>query len=164
LAPTTQPILDDLEGITITPAEVAFPVFATDSGKNLQEEAEGTNLVPLLVHMITHQKVHWEKATMFTGATHIIDFGPGGLSGLGSLTHRNKDGTGVRIIIAGSLEGGGGIGGQGEIFERGEGGVRYNVDWVKSYRPQLVKVWIPVGWVLIGRRKIEFTFRRDSPD
>jgi len=140
LAPVAQTILDDLEGITITPQEIAFPVYATDSGKNLQDRPADTNLVPLLVHMITHEKVHWEQATMFPGATHIIDFGPGGLSGLGSLTHRNKDGTGVRIIIAGSLEGGGGIGGQGEIFERGEGGVRYNVDWVKSFRPQLVKV------------------------
>ena len=140
LAPVAQTILDDLEGITITPQEIAFPVYATDSGKNLQDRPADTNIVPLLVHMITHEKVHWEQATMFPGATHIIDFGPGGLSGLGSLTHRNKDGTGVRIIIAGSLEGGGGIGGQGEIFERGEGGVRYNVDWVKSFRPQLVKV------------------------
>lgn len=140
LKPVAQTIIDDLEGLSITPDELTFPVFATDSGKNLQDLASGTNIVPLLVDMITHLPVHWEQATQFTGATHIIDFGPGGLSGLGSLTHRNKDGTGVRIIIAGSLEGGGGIGGQGEVFERGEGGVRYNVDWVEQYRPRLVKV------------------------
>jgi fatty acid synthase subunit beta, fungi type len=135
-----QTIIDDLDGIIITPKDVTFPVFATDSGKNLQDLPAGTNIVPLLVHMITHLPVHWEQATQFIGATHIIDFGPGGLSGLGSVTHRNKDGTGVRIIIAGSLEGGGGIGGQGEVFERGEAGVRYNVDWVKQYRPRLIKV------------------------
>jgi len=137
VAPT---IIADLEGLKITPEELAFPVFSTDTGKNLQELPAGTNIVPLLVDMITHLPVHWELATQFKGATHIIDFGPGGVSGLGSVTHRNKDGTGVRVIIAGSLEAGGGIGGQGEVFERGEGGVRYNVDWVEQYRPRLVKV------------------------
>jgi fatty acid synthase subunit beta, fungi type len=140
LEPTSQTIIDELEGLNVTPKELAIPVFATDSGKNLQDLEKGTNLVPMLVHMITHLPVHWEQATHFTGATHIIDFGPGGLSGLGSITHRNKDGTGVRVIIAGSLEGGGGIGGQGEVFERGEGGVRYNVDWVEQYRPRLIRV------------------------
>jgi len=137
VAPT---IIADLEGLKITPEELAFPVFSTDTGKNLQDLPAGTNIVPLLVDMITHLPVHWELATQFKGATHIIDFGPGGVSGLGSVTHRNKDGTGVRVIIAGSLEAGGGIGGQGEVFERGEGGVRYNVDWVEQYRPRLVKV------------------------
>jgi fatty acid synthase subunit beta len=140
LEPVTQTIVDDLDSIKISSNELAIPVFATDSGKNLQDVPEDTNLVPMLVHMITHLPVQWELATQFTGATHIIDFGPGGLSGLGSLTHRNKDGTGVRVIIAGSLEGGGGIGGQGEVFERGEGGVRYNVDWVEQYRPRLIRV------------------------
>jgi fatty acid synthase subunit beta, fungi type len=140
LEPVAQAIIDDLADISVTPKELVFPVYATDSGKNLQDLPAGTNLVPLLVDMITHLPVHWEQATQFTGATHILDFGPGGLSGLGSVTHRNKDGTGVRIIIAGSLEAGGGIGGQGEVFERGEGGVRFNVDWVEQYRPRLVKV------------------------
>jgi fatty acid synthase subunit beta, fungi type len=140
LQPISSTILSDLESLKINAEELTFPVFATDTGKNLQDLPAGTNLVPLLVEMITHLPVHWEQATTFSGATHIIDFGPGGISGLGNLTHRNKDGTGVRIIIAGALEGGGGIGGQGEIFERGEGGVRFNVDWVKQYRPRLIKV------------------------
>jgi fatty acid synthase subunit beta len=135
-----QTIIADLDGLRITPEELAFPVYATDTGKNLQDLPAGTNIVPILVNLICHLPVHWEMATQFPGATHVIDFGPGGVSGLGGLTHRNKDGTGVRVIIAGSLEGGGGIGGQGEIFERGEAGVKYNVDWVEQYRPRLVKV------------------------
>ena len=45
---------------------------------------------------------HWPKATNFSEtATHAIDFGPGGLSDIGSLTARNLDGHGVRIIIKG---------------------------------------------------------------
>jgi len=139
LRDVSETIIKDLEGINISSEQLAFPVYATDSGKNLQEVDPTVNLVPELVKMITHLPVRWELATQFPGATHILDFGPGGISGLGQLTHRNKDGTGVRVIIAGSLEGGGGIGGQGEVFERGEGGVRYNVDWVEQYRPRLVR-------------------------
>jgi fatty acid synthase subunit beta, fungi type len=133
-------ITADLADLSVTAAELAIPVYNTDSGENLQNLPAGTNIVPMLVDMITHLPVHWEQATQFSGATHILDFGPGGISGLGNLTHRNKDGTGVRVVIVGSLEGGGGIGGQGEVFERGEGGVRYNVDWVKQYRARLIKV------------------------
>ena len=149
LQPVAGTICEDLTALSISPDQLAFPVYATDTGKNLQDLPAGTNIVPLLVEMITHLPVHWEQATTFSGATHILDFGPGGISGLGNLTHRNKDGTGVRIIIVGALEGGGGIGGQGEVFERGEGGVRYNVDWVKQYRPRLVKVIISLIVLII---------------
>ena len=46
--------------------------------------------------------IHWPKATNFPEtATHAIDFGPGGLSGIGSLTARNLDGCGVHVIIIG---------------------------------------------------------------
>lgn len=163
LQPVVETIVADLENLSILPEELAFPVYATDTGKNLQDLPAGTNIVPLLVEMITHLPVHWEQATTFSGATHILDFGPGGISGLGNLTHRNKDGTGVRVVIVGSLEGGGGIGGQGEVFERGEGGVRYNVDWVKQYRPRLVKVLSLVLYAN-NRLKIAFMYPRNSRD
>ena len=46
--------------------------------------------------------IHWSKATAFPdSATHAVDFGPGGLSGIGSLTARNLDGRGVRMIVIG---------------------------------------------------------------
>jgi len=35
-------------------------------------------------------------------ATHAVDFGPGGLSGIGPLTARNLDGCGVCIIVIGN--------------------------------------------------------------
>ncbi len=64
-----------------------------------------TTLFPDLSRMITADSVEWEKATVFPNATHILDFGPGGISGLGVLTNRNKDGTGVRVILAGAVDG-----------------------------------------------------------
>jgi fatty acid synthase subunit alpha, fungi type len=49
-----------------------------------------------ITHSLCDQiSTSWPKATNFSEtATHAIDFGPGGLSGIGKL-----DGRGVRIII-----------------------------------------------------------------
>ncbi|KAK3078536.1 hypothetical protein LTS18_007263, partial [Coniosporium uncinatum] len=91
--------------------------------------------------MITHDPVNWEKATVFPNATHIIDFGPGGISGLGVLTNRNKDGTGVRVILAGTIDGTNvEVGYKPELFDRdAEHAVKYNVDWVKEHGPKLIR-------------------------
>jgi fatty acid synthase subunit alpha len=40
-------------------------------------------------------------------ATHAIDFGPGGTSGIGPLTARNLDGRGVRVVVVGEKGKGG---------------------------------------------------------
>ncbi|KAK5002990.1 beta subunit of fatty acid synthetase, partial [Cryomyces antarcticus] len=91
--------------------------------------------------MITHDTVNWEQATVFPDATHILDFGPGGISGLGVLTHRNKDGTGVRVILAGAMDGTNAeVGYKPEIFDRdAEHAVKYAVNWVKEFGPRLAK-------------------------
>jgi fatty acid synthase subunit beta len=40
--------------------------------------------------------VYWSKATKFGNmATHIVDFGPGGASGAGSLAAKAMEGTGL---------------------------------------------------------------------
>ena len=55
-----------------------------------------------LCDQIFTSPVHWPKATNFSEtATHAVDFGLGGLSGIGSLTVRNLDVYGVCVIIAG---------------------------------------------------------------
>jgi fatty acid synthase subunit alpha, fungi type len=56
-----------------------------------------------LCDQIFTSPIHWTKATNLPGtATHAIDFGPGGLSGIGLLTLRNLDGRGVHIIVGGA--------------------------------------------------------------
>ncbi|RAL60289.1 hypothetical protein DID88_000067 [Monilinia fructigena] len=89
----------------------------------------------------TERKFQWEKATVFPNATHVLDFGPGGVSGLGVLTSRNKDGTGVRVILAGTVNGTvPEVGYKPELFDRDEEhAVKYAVDWVKEHGPKLVK-------------------------
>ena len=55
-----------------------------------------------LCEQIFTSPIHWSKATNFPEtATHAIDFGPGGLSGIGPLTVRNLDGYGIRVIVTG---------------------------------------------------------------
>ncbi|KAI9681414.1 MAG: beta subunit of fatty acid synthetase [Caeruleum heppii] len=140
LAEATKHIEEDLSGISIPAKELAIPVLDTNTGKDLREQGS-SNVVPALIRMITHDPVNWEKATIFPSATHIVDFGPGGVSGLGVLTSRNKDGTGVRVILAGAMDGTNTeVGYKPELFDRDEEhAVKYAVDWVKRHGPRLVK-------------------------
>ena len=133
-------ILDDLKGIEMSVKELGIPVYNTATGVDIRQEGED-NIVPALVKMITHDPVNWDKATVFPKATHIIDFGPGGISGLGVLTSRIKEGTGVRVILAGPIDGtNSGVGYKSELFDRdSEHAVKYAVDWVKEHGPKLVK-------------------------
>lgn len=132
-------IMEDLEDVEIAPKSLGIPVFGTKAGSDLRTIDED-NVVPALVRMITHDPVNWEQTTGFPGATHIIDFGPGGISGLGVLTNRNKDGTGVRVILAGAMDGTNAeVGYKPELFDRDEHSVNYAIDWVREYGPRLVK-------------------------
>lgn len=133
-------IKEDLKDIKISIKDLGIPVFNTATGLDLREEGED-NVVPALVRMITQDPVNWEKATVFPKATHLIDFGPGGISGLGVLTNRNKDGTGVRVILAGAIDGTNTeVGYKTELFDRDEEhAVKFAVDWVKEHGPKLVK-------------------------
>lgn len=144
-------IADDLKEITIPSSSLGIPVFDTNTGKNLQEE-NFANVVPELIRMITHDPVNWEQATVFPRATHILDFGPGGISGLGVLTNRNKDGTGVRVILAGTMDGSNAeVGYKPEIFDRdAEHAVKYAVDWVKEHGPKLMKT--SVGQTIVDTK------------
>lgn len=133
-------ISEDLEDIKIPGKSLGIPVYDTNTGEDLSKKRD-ENVVPSLVRMITRDPVNWETATIFPGATHVVDFGPGGISGLGVLTNRNKDGTGVRVILAGAMDGTNAeVGYKPELFDRDEEhAVKYAVDWVKEHGPRLVK-------------------------
>lgn len=140
LKEATTLIDEDLKDIHIDSKDMGIPVFDTNTGKDLRETVQG-DIVPTLVRLITRDAVNWEKATAFPGATHVLDFGPGGISGLGILTSRNKEGTGVRVILAGTVNGTvTEVGYKPELFDRDEEhAVKYAVDWVKEYSPKLVQ-------------------------
>ena len=140
LAEAAKQLEDDLKDIKIAPSDLGVPMYSTSTGKDIREDGSD-NIVPALIKMITSEPVEWEKATVFPKATHILDFGPGGISGLGVLTNRNKEGTGVRVILAGAIDGQNvEVGYKPEIFDRDfEHAVTYAVDWVKEHGPKLVK-------------------------
>lgn len=139
LAEATTQIDQDLAKIRIDSKQLGMPVFDTNTGKDLREEVQG-NIVPTLVRLITRDAVNWEKATVFTKATHVLDFGPGGISGLGILTSRNKEGSGVRVILAGTVNGSANeVGYKPELFDRDVNTVKYAVDWVKEFGPKLIR-------------------------
>ena len=140
LLDATKHIDEDLKDIKINSKDLQIPVYDTNTGKDLRREVDG-NIIPALVRLITRDPVNWEKATIFPKATHVLDFGPGGISGLGILTSRNKDGTGVRVILAGALDGTvAEVGYKPELFDRDEEhAVKYAVDWVKEHGPRLIK-------------------------
>jgi fatty acid synthase subunit beta len=136
----TSLIDEDLKDVKISSSDLAIPVYDTNTGKDLREEVRG-NVILTLVRLITHDPVNWEKATVFPQATHVLDFGPGGISGLGVLTSRNKDGTGVRVILAGTIDGTiPELGYKPELFDRDEEhAIKYAVDWVKEHGPRLIR-------------------------
>ncbi|KAH9897169.1 beta subunit of fatty acid synthase [Xylariomycetidae sp. FL2044] len=140
LADATKMIDEDLKDIKIDAKSLGFAVYNTCTGGDLRDEVKG-DIVPSLIRMITRDPVHWETATSFPDATHVLDFGPGGISGLGVLTSRNKEGTGVRVILAGTLDGAAQeVGYKSELFDRDEEhAVVYANNWVKEYGPRLVR-------------------------
>ena len=140
LGDAIQHLESDLKDIVIRADDLGIPVYDTNSGEDIREKHE-KNVVPSLIRMICKDPVNWEKATVMPNATHILDFGPGGISGLGVLTNRNKDGTGVRVILAGTMDGTNvEVGYKPEIFDRdAEHAVKYAVDWVKEFGPKLTK-------------------------
>ncbi|CCH45960.1 fatty acid synthase [Wickerhamomyces ciferrii] len=125
------------EGLEFKQSDLKLPVYDTFDGSDLRQ-FQGS-IIDRLSLLITTLPVNWETATQFE-ATHILDFGPGGASGLGVLTHRNKDGTGVRVIIAGVLDNNPDdeYGFKQELFDLNDN-VKYAPDWLTEYQPKLVK-------------------------
>jgi fatty acid synthase subunit alpha, fungi type len=77
--------------------------------------------------------IHWTKATNLPdAATHAIDFGPGGLSGIGLLTSRNLDGRGVRVIV-------GGVKGKGDAELFNSLDAKHEPCWNKKWATSLVR-------------------------
>ncbi|KAM3582650.1 fatty acid synthase alpha subunit Lsd1 [Umbelopsis sp. WA50703] len=117
--------------------DLAIPVRATDSGDDLRSSSD---LTKDLIDLICSRPVIWEQALNVPDLTHIIDFGPGGTSGIGGLTHRNKEGTGVQIILAGASEGNNKeLSYKADLFDADIKAVKYSQNWAKLFQPKLVR-------------------------
>ncbi|KAJ3199242.1 3-oxoacyl-[acyl-carrier-protein] synthase, partial [Entophlyctis luteolus] len=93
-----------------------------------------------LVEQICVLPVLWELATR-QSVSHILDFGPGGASGIGGLTHRNKEGTGVQVILANAFDvPSKELLDKSAIFDQNSDSIRFAPNWGEKYRPKLIRV------------------------
>ncbi|CAI4590099.1 BCE_3a_G0032390.mRNA.1.CDS.1 [Saccharomyces cerevisiae] len=140
LVPASDLINKDLvkNNVSFNAKDIQIPVYDTFDGSDLR--VLSGSISERIVDCIIRLPVKWETTTQFK-ATHILDFGPGGASGLGVLTHRNKDGTGVRVIVAGTLDinPDDDYGFKQEIFDVTSNGLKKNPNWLEEYHPKLIK-------------------------
>ncbi|KAK0450204.1 fatty acid synthase [Armillaria borealis] len=129
---TEKVLVEDLAGEELwTVEDLKVPVFNTEDGSDLRNLK--TSLTRSLCDQIFTAPIHWTKAVDFPEtATHAIDFGPGGISGIGPLTARDLDGRGVRVVVVGDR-----AKGDAELYSSVE--VKYEDWWAKNWAPALVK-------------------------
>ncbi|KII85134.1 hypothetical protein PLICRDRAFT_45274 [Plicaturopsis crispa FD-325 SS-3] len=125
-------IQEDLEGEELWQAgDLGIPVFNTEDGSDLRDLK--SSVTRSLCDQIFTSPIHWTLATKFPEtATHAVDFGPGGLSGIGPLTARNVDGRGVRVVVVGDK-----AKGDAELYDAQN--VKYEEWWSKKWAPGLVR-------------------------
>lgn len=153
LSGATEQLREDLEGEELwNAADLKIPVFHTEDGESARVDRRLNSVTKLLqmvigldlrkysgsitrslCEQIFTRPIHWSKATEFPeSATHAVDFGPGGLSGIGPLTAKNLDGRGVRVVVAGDK-------GKGDAELYNAVDVKYEDWWSKKWAPGLVK-------------------------
>ncbi|KAJ1950171.1 fatty acid synthase alpha subunit Lsd1 [Linderina macrospora] len=122
------------KGWVLNSSDMCFPVRAGNDAHDIRAEA---NLTKYLFESICVIPVNWLVAVTGTDSSHIIDFGPGGETGFGSLTFRNIKGRGVLVICAGSLTARteSPLGTKADLFREQLGDVIVAVDWERDYKP-----------------------------
>ncbi|CAO3632523.1 unnamed protein product [Mucor hiemalis] len=139
LTPVTGFVLEDVQkyNLWFESNDLKIPVFGTDSGKDLRSNE---SLTKSLIELICERHVHWRKSISINDLTHIVDFGPGGISGIGGLTFRNTEGTGVQIVIAGAFDGNNhSLSYKTDMFDSNTSSITYSKNWGKDSQPKLVE-------------------------
>ncbi|PVU98003.1 hypothetical protein BB559_001847, partial [Furculomyces boomerangus] len=139
LSNVTAHVISDLKRLnySIDPASFKIPVISTGDGTDLRNSKD---IIRDLSELICVHPVDWPVATAMKGITHMVDFGPGGFSGVGFMTHRNKEGTGVRIILASVLEGPTTeISLKSDLFDTRSSAVVFSQNWARDFAPKLVR-------------------------
>lgn len=114
-------------------SELKTVVRNTFDGTDMSKYEDSQGLVESVCDQIFVKPIYWLQATNVADTiTCCIDFGTGGLSGIGSLTARNLEGRGVRTIIASGFHPK-----SAELYSLVE--VHRERKWIDDYRPKLVK-------------------------
>lgn len=140
---TEKLVQQDLGGKELWSAsDLAIAIYNTEDGTSLSSYCilipgsdlrQSTNLTASLSDQIFTKHIHWAKACNFPStATHAVDFGPGGTSGIGPLTGRALEGRGVRVVVIGAKGKAG-----SEFYDAVN--VKREPVWSKEWSPRLVK-------------------------
>ncbi|KIR78245.1 fatty acid synthase subunit beta, fungi type [Cryptococcus gattii EJB2] len=141
----TQKVEKDLGEELWDPKALAMAIYHTEDGSDLRSSE--ISLTTSLCDQIFTKPIHWVKACNFPStATHAIDFGPGGNSGIGPLTSRAIEGRGVRIVVVGEKGKA-----AAEFYDATK--IRREPVWAKEWSPKLVKT-------LDGKVHIDTPFSR----
>ncbi|WVQ81978.1 hypothetical protein IAT38_004105 [Cryptococcus sp. DSM 104549] len=145
LAGTTEKVQKDVGEELWSVEELSMPIYHTEDGSDLRKVA--SSLTASLSDQILVKPIHWVKAVDFPkSATHAVDFGPGGNSGIGPLTGRAIEGRGVRVVVVGEKGKA-----AAEFYDATK--VRREPVWASEWSPKLVKT-------LDGKIHIDTPFSR----
>ncbi|KPV74346.1 uncharacterized protein RHOBADRAFT_37342 [Rhodotorula graminis WP1] len=127
--------LADADGAFWAPSSLTCAVYNTEDGSDMRA-ASAPSLLESVFTQIFTSPIYWaSKATNFpASATHAIDFGTGGASGIGSLCMRNWEGRGIRTVMLGNRATGVGAGKEawGSV-------VPVEHKWDDKFHPRLVR-------------------------
>lgn len=138
-------VYKDIDGLSISRDDLQVPVYNTKDGIDLRN-CNDANILPMLIQLMTSAPLHWKSATAFAGATHIVDFGPGGSAGIGLLTQQIKEGQGIRAISAttlGTHASSSSMGTKEELFDRDpQSPMKYATDWLTAFGPSVKRNYL----------------------
>ncbi|KAI8319679.1 hypothetical protein GQ54DRAFT_30255 [Martensiomyces pterosporus] len=126
------------QGWSLCASDMQIPVYSGDKGQDIRSQPDLTRYMFECMCVI---QVNWPAASDHPGITHIVDFGPGGHSGFGSLTYKNIEGRGVSVICAGSLlpRAGSPLGTKADLYKKHLADVTSAPNWLQQFGPRLVR-------------------------
>ena len=89
-----------LAGKMFRSSDMAIPVYHTKTGCDIRQNKD-EDMTKILIDAITVDLVDWSAALKFPNASHIIVFDGGHI---GDLVATNKEGEGIRVIMAAEME------------------------------------------------------------
>ncbi|KAJ2839672.1 fatty acid synthase alpha subunit Lsd1, partial [Coemansia sp. 'formosensis'] len=119
--------------------DMQIAVRASDDGHDIRTES---NLTRYLFSAICVLPVNWPLATQYPGITHVVDFGPGGLSGFGFIAYKNIEGLGIPVICAGALVSHSSkpyLGTKADFYKTDLADVTTVPNWLAEFGPKLVR-------------------------
>lgn len=145
-------------------SKLQLPVFGTNGVNASDASAFPTDLrtcpadqfMRTLVNLSCIALVDWVHslipASKARGVTHLIDFGHGGLGGIGGLCARNLNGAGIQVICADSFADSASaskssapssdplLQDKSALFDTSTSSVVFATSWASEYAPRLIKV------------------------